>query len=57
MTTPEPEFISTDEYVDPGDEINAMFEESFGEMRERVTRREATGEEESAEHEEPEVTG
>ena len=36
MTTREPEFISTEEYIDPGDEINAMFDESFTEARERI---------------------
>jgi|TARA_R110002020_G_scaffold18127_3_gene63864 hypothetical protein len=54
MTTPEPEFISRDEYVDPGDKINSMFEESFGEMRERVARREATGDQEEADQEDEE---
>lgn len=38
MTTPErpsePGYKSTEDYVDPGDEINAMFEEGFGDMRE-----------------------
>lgn len=39
MTTPErpsgPGYKSTEDYVDPGEEINAMFEEGFGDMRER----------------------
>ena len=39
MTTPnlppEPGYKSTEDYVDPGEEINAMFDEGFGDMRER----------------------
>ena len=39
MTTPErpsgPGYKSTEDYVDPGEEINAMFEEGFGDMRRR----------------------
>ena len=46
---PEPGFISSEEYVDPGPEINAMFDESFAEMRERASRRREYGEQEDQE--------
>jgi|TARA_R110000824_G_C15146702_1_gene670564 hypothetical protein len=39
MTTPdlppEPGYKSTEDYVDPGERINAMFDEGFGDMRKR----------------------
>lgn len=50
MTIPEPEFISSEEYVDPGDRINAMFEKSFSQMREQVT-----GDQEEADQEDEET--
>ena len=46
---PEPGFISSEEYVDPGLEINAMFGESFAEMRGRSSRRRGDGEPEDQE--------
>ena len=49
MTIPEPEFISSEEYVDPGDRINAMFNQSFAGMRD-----EATGDQEEADQEDEE---